>query len=246
MKRPGFVGIVLALCGTCLFADTLPLGITAAAAVLEDPSGNVCTQSNTTYAACSSGGSTAVANVTNGTGGLASVSLGSNTTAGAAVTEYYMYLQGPTNVQVPIIINGMASTADNGSDVGVSYAAYYIYQDSTKGFSYFGQYFASQNTCAFLPSNCMSTGSFSLNTTLTSDTVFFVFFEAAAGGTNASALIDPTIQVDPSFAQASQFSVVANPGVFAPVSNTVPEPGGVGLMLAGSAALLFAIRRRRF
>jgi len=244
VKRLRFVGLVLATFGTCSFADTLPLGITAAAAVLDNSSGSVCTQSGATYAACSFNGATAVANVTNGTGGLASVSLGSNTSAGAAVTEYYMYLQGPTNVQVPIIINGMASTSDNGADIGVSYAAYYIYQDSSKGLSYFGQYFASPSTCAILSSlNCMSTGNFSLDTTLSSDTVFFVFFEAAAGGANASALIDPTIQIDPSFAQASQFSVVANPGVFAPAPNTAPEPGGIGLMVAGLAAAALFVRR---
>lgn len=74
-----------------------------------------------------------------------------------------------------------------------------------------------------------------------SGTVFLVQLLAAAEGTNASASIDPTITINPSFTQASQFSVVASPGVF-----TTPEPPSVALFAIGLLALATVVGLTRF
>jgi hypothetical protein len=231
-------------------ADSLPLGITAAGVELGNLTGQVCSQYGVSSASCSASGSTATAVVANGQGGMASVSLGSSATYGAAVTEYYFGLLGPTTESVPIIVNGYASTQDSGTLDSFSYGAYYIYQGSTSGVTYVGDYFASPSACAYFTEvniTCLSTGNFTLNTTVTSNSVFFVFFEAAADGTNASALVDPTITIDPSFADASEFTLEANPGVFTPPASpaAAPEPASAGLLAFALSAIAAGVRRAR-
>ncbi len=231
-------------------ADSLPLGITAAGVELGNTAGQVCSQYGVSSASCSVSGSTATAVVANGQGGMASVSLGSSATYGAAVTEYYFGLLGPTTESVPIIVNGYASTQDSGALNSFSYGAYYIYQGSATGVSYVGDYFASPSACAYFTEvniTCMSTGNFTLKTSVTSNSVFLVLFEAAAAGTNASALVDPTITIDPSFADASEFTLEANPGVFTPPSTptATPEPASAGLLLFALGAIGAGVRKAR-
>ncbi len=226
-----------------LSADSLPFGFTVASVAVSDLSGNVCSQGNQSSATCSLGGATATAIVDNGQGGYAKASVGGTFAGAAAVTGYFFGLQGPSNVNVPILINGFASTQDDASYYGASYASYYIYSGSSTGADLYGRYFASANACAYLTGAgvpCMQTGQFSLGTSVASNSVFYVFFEAAAGGTNASALIDPIITIDPSFAQASQFTLVASPGVFPTATPSIPEPASAGmLVISGLAALVW-------
>ena len=244
--RCGSFVLLLTLSSGLLRADSLPLGITAAAADLYSASGALCTNSGVSSAFCSSGDAVSNAVVTNSLGGMASVSLGATASAGAAITEYFVGIEGPAGINVPVIITGSANTQDNGDLYGASYAAYYIYQGSSTGATFFARYFASSTACPYLTYvgyPCLPSGDFTLNTTITSGSVFFIALEAAAGGTNASATIDPLITIDPSFAQASEFTLVGNPGVFPPPAAAVPEPALFAFVVAGFAALLATAKR---
>jgi hypothetical protein len=60
---------------------------------------------------------------------------------------------------------------------------------------------------------------------------------------SASAFADPFIQIDPAFADASQFSVIVSPGIDN-VALSTPEPGGAGMLALGLAGLAVLARRK--
>jgi hypothetical protein len=66
---------------------------------------------------------------------------------------------------------------------------------------------------------------------------------SASGGSEASA--DPYIEIDPSFAGASNYSIVVSQGVGNVAPSGVPEPGTIALCGGGFLALFYGLRRRK-
>ena len=60
---------------------------------------------------------------------------------------------------------------------------------------------------------------------------------------STSATVDPFIQISPSFADASQFSIVVSPGINN-IALSTPEPSGVGMVALGLAGLAVFARRK--
>jgi len=229
--------------------DTIPLLPTLAETFIDLTSGQPCIQIGLSSATCNSAGTTATAVVTNGQGGMASVFLGSSYVGASATVEYSFGIEGQVTQSIPIIISGHTSTQDGQAPFSFGYADYEIFQGSAAGENYVEEYFGSPNACAFysaqLGVSCLPTGNFSISASITSNSVFVVSLAAGADGMNEFSMIDPTITIDPSFADASEFTLVSNPGVFTPTTPiTAPEPTPAGLLALSLAALAFGGRKR--
>jgi hypothetical protein len=159
-----------------------------------------------------------------------------NTTA---TIFYWAEVVGPSNVTVPLLISSFATASASGT--GAAGAALFF-----PGGNFVG-------VCAdpSHPSNC-GTETTSENTVLPfsvlSDVPFNILEAADAGAVDpsgaASATLDPTIVIDPSFATGSQFSLIFSSNISPP--STVPEPGTLLLTLTGVGllGLLVVIRER--
>ena len=65
---------------------------------------------------------------------------------------------------------------------------------------------------------------------------------SSEGPENSSASADPLIMVDPSFANASEYSIVLSPGVANAVGSAVPEPGS-GFIVIGALGVLAGLKQ---
>lgn len=229
----------------CLRADSLPY----AAADIFGFSGDFCNQTDASSASCAYNGATAYAIVNNGTGGAASASTGSTLLGADGIVAYTLEIVGPVGVSVPVIISGTA-TVLSGSNLSAEqilasgFAKYTVFYGTSFGVQALDETFSSPAYCQIDSAfgiQCTPSGSFSLPDTLDSDTIFGVVLQAAATEPNSSASIDPTITIDPSFPQASQFSVVASPGVF----TASPEPPSLSLCLIGAGVLALGLFARK-
>jgi hypothetical protein len=66
---------------------------------------------------------------------------------------------------------------------------------------------------------------------------------SSLGPEDSSVSADPLIEIDPSFANAADYSIVLSPGVANAVESTVPEPSYF-LLIGVLAVLAGSIRRR--
>jgi hypothetical protein len=238
-RRAIIIAALFTFCASFLPAASLSLPAGFATVLVNNGSVAICPQTFTASASCVGGTASASSSLTNNLGGFAQISLGpSPTSSGYAQVDYYIAILGPAGVNVPIIINGTTATSDGGagslSDGVVFYSLGQISED-----------FSSAYVCQHSNLPCsLSGGSFTLNETLASQTVYLVDMvsSATAGNSGASAMIDPLIQIDPSFALASEFTLVASSGVFAPAA---PEPSSLGLLTSGLATGAFWMYRSR-
>jgi hypothetical protein len=114
------------------------------------------------------------------------------------------------------------------------------------------------NVCTDSPTGCTDPSSFSGNLALTlnsgSTEELYLFVAAAVSvsqGGQASASIDPYIYIDPSFADADQYSIELSAGVGTgrpaaapPAGGDIPEPASLAILGAGLAGLRL-IRRKK-
>lgn len=203
---------------------------------------DLCLHTALSAAPCSFDGVSSSAVVPTGLGGSVSAIVASTSgfyAAGSSVA-YSVELIGPPGVSVPIAINGSAGASDSG---GITFGTDLYTLTSPFGFPIVGSvvaiYFSTSRGCSLMTGRpsyvpCETVGAFSLTASVTSDLVYLVAFSANAVGPGTSASLDPTITIDPAFPQASEFSVIANPGVFNTPSGAVSEPDsltGVGVIL---------------
>ncbi len=172
----------------------------------------------TVYASCTYQGATATGLVNDGKGGYAAVQTSTTPKLALALDTYIFLLLGPSSSKVPVIISGTTNTKNGGE-------AYSIYQS---GNPLVDQSFA-------------SSGPFTIRTSLTANNSFLVLISALAEGANSAASIDPMIAIDPSFALADRYKIVADPGIFAPT----PEPVSAGTVGSVLGCLLIYLNHRK-
>jgi PEP-CTERM motif len=158
---------------------------------------------------------------------------------GTATILYWAEVVGPSNVTVPLLISSFGSASASGT--GSAGAALFFPGGNVVG------------ACAdpSFPSNCKGAPT-SWNTILPfsvlSDVQFNISETADAGAVDpsgsASATVDPTIVIDPSFATGSQFSLLFSSNI-SPPNAVVPEPGTLTLVALGVGGGSLARRRRR-
>ena len=162
---------------------------------------------------------------------------------------YEAQVTGPAGTQVPVNFASTGSASSSGA--GLSESAFFLDALPAGGFAY--QFIAcsdSQN-----PNACSQIGSpnSSFNVTqqllLTPGVPVEIFLLASSGSFDtpgnsfASAQVDPYIYIDPSFANADQYSIEVSAGV----GNSpppVPEPSTLALLGTGALGLVGVARRK--
>ncbi|HKE24596.1 MAG TPA: PEP-CTERM sorting domain-containing protein [Bryobacteraceae bacterium] len=152
-----------------------------------------------------------------------------NLGAGAEVAFYFEVLGAP-GVSVPLDISGVA-TGSGGSYTGRIDVGLYTVPDS---FTTVLQY--------AYPT--LAPGPFEVHTSTVSDFISQMDVEAgcalpASSTAPCETLIDPTIQIDPSFSGASQFTLIESTESL----SIVPEPALLPLLAVGLCAVLILRRR---
>ena len=167
-----------------------------------------------------------------------------NFTGGAGIIYQFAY-EGPATSALPVFI----LTSGAVSVTGASASASVSIQVGTLAFAspvLFRQ--ASASTSSGTLSDSFTVGIAGGPFLLQANAVYQVVMnanlsvaDAASGpGTTASAFLDPTFIVDPSFANAGLYSFVQSAGI-----TPIPEPSKVVLLCAGSLLLAAARHRRR-
>lgn len=173
-----------------------------------------------------------------------------------ATLDYYFQVNSSGSANVPLDIAGTYIDSDGtysaGSAIITSQTTYssgggiYVFRANISGSGYSSDY-----TTSYLGQGLQSSGSLTGNDTINWATTIYVVpnqvFELelyvntnSEGGGTATAELDPTVGIDPTF-------LAANPGdtmSFSPGFSAVPEPSIYALVL-GAAALGVAAMRRR-
>jgi hypothetical protein len=163
--------------------------------------------------------------------------------------EYFMEIVGPGNGLAPLnVVGGGGVSSFNGGvgsaslDLRTPGHEYSAGVTSTNGQLTFAD--ATNGLNLNLPDGSSfsinGTGMFPINTVIQVDMLAIADSDFELGPSTGEALIDPVYRVDPSFPNASQYSIVLSPGIG---NSAVPEPAAWATMLLGLAALGAALRR---
>jgi hypothetical protein len=162
--------------------------------------------------------------------------------SGFAALDYsFEVVGGNPGDQVPLLIFTNLFTSIGGD----AYAFSEIIVSSNS--SPVGSVVACQSFGGTCPPDAGSDFSGSFGATVSSGALEDVHLEAEAstnavlGAATSSASADPLIEIDPSFANASDYSILLSAGV-GNATNSIPEPGTSMLICCGGAFLLFARR----
>jgi len=197
---------------------------------------------------CSNGGGTAAATLSPFAGVTASAVAGPNMSSGADASLNYDFevVGGNPGDTVPLLITAnLITIANSASD---AFASIFV----APGLQSLG---GTQVVACTNEALCTQPAEFSgtFEVSVQSGSVNSLGLEvvsgevSSAGPENSSASADPLIVVDPSFANAAEYSIVFSPGVANAVQSSAPEPGSSFLVVwaLGVLAGLKQIARRR-
>jgi hypothetical protein len=165
---------------------------------------------------------------------------------GVAAVQYYFDINGPSSVAVPLLIRGGGSLSASGDgDASVSYSffqgdsggAVYTNECNTGSLSPFCGSFTYSDQRSLLSGDGTTAGM-----------IGSIQIRANFGASNgsASAMIDPMIVIDPTFADANLYTITFSDGVTnGGGQRSVPEPATWAMMIAGFGLVGFALRRHR-
>lgn len=169
---------------------------------------------------------------------------GDGNIVGSASIIYQIAYEGPATSTLPVFIIASGAVSVTGASATTSVSMQVrrfsgdppvVYRDATA------------STSGALVSSFTLTpaiGPFLLQANTTYEVVLGANLSVADSGSGpgstASAFVDPTFVIDPSFANAGMYTFVQSAGIV-----PVPEPGSVALLCAGGLLLAIAVQRRR-
>ena len=172
---------------------------------------------------------------------------GSGTTSSSALLSYQFEIDGPSvDVRIPIDIDGSALfSSDNGTAAGGVLYGLFNSHSPTWLYLFNCTHSTTGNNCPDQP------GFFHLPTVALSGVAITIQLEVAGSTSSGTyfSQIDPTITIDPSFPDASLYSISFSSGIGAP-SDTVPEPStflliGAVMLCLGRKVLRRSLRPLR-
>ena len=152
----------------------------------------------------------------------------------SAVVNYNFEILGPPQTAVPLIIQGDAITHVMGQGIAVGGLALEIFNNSCctqRLLSYYVNTPTADPQSQPFTLNVSWTSDFISTMVLTVGCVQGVDYNGVLGSCHSK--IDPTIMIDPTFADASKFTLIADAGG----SSATPEPCTLTLLGGGLAAL---------
>jgi hypothetical protein len=186
---------------------------------------------------------------------LSSLDIDYSHAAANATLSYSFELVGPAGL-VPTDISAVVDTTSVAGGSTRAGAAAYLEISQSGGGSYVFYGFACTGGLA---EGCPSfnVSSFTLNSvfplvanhyynvymSIGADTYSDQIFPFAAGSGAASAFVDPYVRIDPTFANADQYSLWVTPGVGDAAA--VPEPATWAMLMLGLGAVGVALRQRK-
>lgn len=170
---------------------------------------------------------------------------GGKATPGAGAQSYgafFFEVVGPSGVEVPLIFSASGATTASGPDTTSSVTA------ETSGVNFYAcSASGSAGGCGGEPASFSGSQFFLLPSNSLSDVIVIDSGEAGSGTGSFSAVSDPMITIDPTFADASKFTLEfsAAPGDTGGGggSSPVPEPSTFTLLGTGLLALSGTMRR---
>jgi hypothetical protein len=177
-------------------------------------------------------GSGSVQGTTSGGTGVASASA-------TATATYYLEVVGPTDIDVPLLITASGSTSANGPEaLGRSLVLFAGGEFVACSGTGLDAAVCENGSGQPYPTSFSGTQSLTVESNTLADVGVSLSGDSELGSGSFSANVDPTVEIDPTFADASEFTLVFSPDVSA------PEPGTAVFALAAFFGLASMLLKR--
>ena len=185
-------------------------------------------------------------------GGNASASASGTTSGGNGVPNavadgvvfFFFIVSGPANTEVPLIFSGSGSTSASGV-YATSQSQFYSPGGFFDACSESGVPGACSNGAGGLEPTSYAGQKFaSISSNTLEDIEVIVGGGSTLGSGSWSASVDPTIEINPTFADAGEFTIEFSPDIIT-VPPSMPEPATWALLLIGIGVLFCGTQLRR-